>query len=116
MTSAVLYFNSQNLIIATFKAHQFLHLGKTNNLMPHDHNLFLKCTDNLVFPIWEQISDTFLIKFRAFFSMFGLNDVMLEEIWPSLCFLHHLKPVIFPSQSFNVTHPASPFAPKKANL
>ena len=27
--------------------------------------------------------------------MFGLlNDVILEEIWPSLCFLHHMQPMV----------------------
>ena len=92
VTSAVLYLNGQNFIITTFKTHQILCLGKTKNLVCLMNIIYLSNVQKIGFSnkgtnLW----DTFFIKIWAFFGMFGLlNDVILEEIWPSLCSMNHM--------------------------
>ena len=92
VTSAVLYLNSQNFIITTFKTHQILCLGKTKNLVCLMNIIYLSNVQKIGFSnkgtnLW----DTFFIKILAFFGMFGLlNDVILEEIWPSLCSMNYM--------------------------
>ena len=92
VTSAVLYLNSKNFIITTFKTHQIICLGKTKNLVCLMNIIYLSNVQKIGFSnkrtnLW----DTFFIKIWAFFGMFGLlNDVILEEIWPSLCSMNHM--------------------------
>ena len=92
VTSAVLYSNSKNFIITTFKTHQIIRLGKTKNLVCLMNIIYLLNVQKIGFSNkGKHLWDTFFIKIRAFFGMFGLlNDVILEEIWPSLCSMNHM--------------------------
>ena len=69
-----------------------LHLQDKEFGMHHDHNLFVKCTENWVFQQGNKlVRHIFHQNESIFFSMFGpLNDVILVEIWPFLCSMNHM--------------------------